>query len=98
MKLLFLRSQLVDVEFGVRNGAGLGDVNFGLDAGLGNRLSARRRGRNRSWRGSLWFGMAGGRTGGRRRRVRSDAADGFGDFLFERTARAWLQGDGGEAG
>jgi len=94
MKLLFLRSQLVDVEVSLGNVAGFRDVQLGFDLGLGGRLDTGRRSRN----GCLWFRIAGSRTRWRRRGFGSDAAHGFGDFFFERAARAWLQGHGGEAG
>jgi len=98
MKLLFLRSQLVDVEIGLGAGADVGDVELGFDLGLGNRFDATRRSRSCSGCGRLWFGIAGSRTGWRCGRFGCDAVDGFGDFLFERTARAGLHGHGGEAG
>jgi len=37
MKLLFLRSQLVDVEVGFRDWADIGDVELGFDRRLGDR-------------------------------------------------------------
>jgi len=95
MKLLFLRSQLADVEVGLGNGADIGDVKLGFDLGLGNRFDA---GRSRSGRGRLGFVIAGSRTSWRRGRFGCDAVDGFGDFLFERAARAGLHGHGGKAG
>jgi len=85
---LFLRSQLVDVEVGFRNGTDFGDVELGFDARFGNWFDAWRSGRG----GSLWFGMAGGRTSRRGVSFGGDAADGFGDFFFERASRAWLEG------
>src|ERR1700751_2419794 len=98
MKLLFLRSQLVDVEVPLGNGADFGDVQLGFNLGLGNRLDTWMR--NRGWcgGGGLWLRMAGSGARGWRRRLRSDAADGFGDFVFERAARPGLQGHGREAG
>jgi hypothetical protein len=88
MKLLFLRSQLVDVEVGFGDGANVGDVELGFDRGFGNGRGS----------GGFGFRKAGGRTSRRRGRFWSDAVDGFGDFLFERAARAGLHGHGGEAG
>jgi hypothetical protein len=88
MKLLFLRSQLVDVEVGFRYGANFGDVQLGFDLRLGNRFDAGRRNRC----GGLWFGMAGSGALGGRRRFGSDAADSFGDSVFERASRAGLEG------
>jgi len=93
MKLLFLRSQLVDVEVSFRNGADFGDVELGFDVGFGNRFDAGRR----SGSGGLWRRMAGGRTRWRRRLLGGAAADGFGDFLFERASRAGLHRHGGKA-
>jgi len=92
MKLLFLRSQLVDIEFGVRNGTDFGNVQLRFDVTFGNRLAARsvRRG------GGLWFRIAGGRTRWCRGRLGSDAADCFSDLVFERASRAGLEGHGRE--
>jgi len=92
MKLLFLGSQLVDVEFGFRNGTDFGDVDFGLDPGLGNRFDTGTVGRS----GGLWFRIAGGRSCWRGGGFGSDAAHSFGDFLFERAAGAGLEGHGRE--
>src|SRR5260370_12995789 len=92
MKLLFLRSQLVDVEFGVRNGADFGDVQLRFDAAFGNRLAAGsvRRG------GGFWFRIAGGRTRRGRGRFGSEGADCFSYLVFERASRAGLEGHGRE--
>jgi hypothetical protein len=94
VKLLFLRSQLVDVEVGFRDGAYFGDMELGLDTGLGGRFDTGRG----SWSGGLWLRIAGSRTCRRRRGLGSDAAHGFGDFFFERASRAGLEGHGREAG
>jgi hypothetical protein len=94
MEFLFLRSQLVDIEFGVRSRADIGDVDLGFNPGFGNRFDA---GRRRS--GSLWFRVAGRRARRRRGRLgRGDTADSFGDFIFQRASGAGLQGNGREAG
>ena len=95
MKLLFLRSQLADVEVGFRDGADIGDVKLGFDVGFGDLFYAARR--RRSWGGGLGCRVAGCRTSRRGRNFGSDAADGFGDFLFERAALAGLHGHGREA-
>ena len=91
---MFLRSQLVDIEVGGGNGADFGDVEFGLDPGLGHRFDTGRRSRS----GSFRLRVAGGRARWRGwgRGLGSDAADGFGDFVFERAAGAGLQGYGRE--
>ena len=96
MKFLFLRSQLVDVEFAGGGGCDFGDVEFGFDVSFGDRLDARSRS---GWSGGARFwdtGSGTGRSRSRCRRFGSDAADGFRDFFFERAARAGLQRQGGE--
>jgi hypothetical protein len=94
MKLLFLRSQLADVEVGLGDGADLGDMKFRFNLGLGDRFDAGSRRRS----GGLGFRITGSRASGRMRRLGRNAADGFGDFLFERAAWAGLHGHGGKAG
>jgi hypothetical protein len=74
--------------------ADFGDVELGFDTWFGNRLDAGVGGRS----GSLWLRVAGGRARWSCRRLWSNAANGFGDFLFEWAARAGLQGHGCEAG
>jgi hypothetical protein len=94
MQLLFLRSQLVDIEFAVRGAADFGDVELGFDAGFGSWFDARCSGRS----GGFGLRIAGGRARGRRRRFGSDAAHGFGDFVFKRASGAGLQRHGRKAG
>ncbi len=93
---MFLRSQLVDVEVGFGDGTHVGDVQFGFDVRLGDGFDPRRGNLGRSRGGGLGFGIAGGRARRRCLRFRSDAADGFGDSVFERAARAGLHGHCGE--
>jgi hypothetical protein len=94
MKLLFLRSQLVDVEVRFRNWADFGDVELGFDAGFRGRLDSGRGSRS----GGFWLRVAGSRTRWRRGGFGSDAADRLGDFFFERASRAGLEGHSREAG
>jgi len=93
MKLLFLRSQLVDIEFGVRNGADFGDVQppFRRDvrepAGCGERAPERRPLVPDSW-GPDALGAAGGSGA-----TRPSASV---ILVFERASRAGLEGHGRE--
>src|SRR5215472_3646886 len=102
MKFLFLRSQLVDIEFGGRDGLSLGSIEIGFDGRWRNR---------RAWRwkgcqlriGDARFGSRGagrGKAGCRadrgRGRFKRNLADGFGDSFFERAAGAGRQSQSGE--
>ena len=97
MKLLFLRSQLVDVEFGAGDRGNFGDVELGFDRRIGRRRALRWRRNLLSGSSGAGLGNAGGRTNGSRRRLRSGMANGVGDSLFERATRPGLQGQGGKA-
>ena len=97
MKLLFLRSQLVDVEFGAGDRGNFGDVELGFDRRMGRRRALRWRRNLLSGSSGAGLGNAGGRTNGSRRRLRSGMANGVGDSLFERATRPGLQGQGCKA-
>jgi hypothetical protein len=105
MKLLFLRSQLVDIEFRFGGWDDFGDVKLGFyDLGSGwRRLNTRSRsGRGRgSGHGGAGLGNAGYRADGWSwcgcwRWIWNSAANGLGDLFFEEAAGAGLQRERGE--
>ena len=96
MKLLFLRSQLVDVEFSAGDRGNFGNVELGFDRRMGRRRALRWRRNLLSGSSSAGLRNAGGRTNGSWRRFGSGMANGVGDSLFERATRPGLQGQGGK--